>query len=979
MQPDHEKLNAQSEEQLDEQMDALADRFAQLLRSGAKPSVEAFVSELPQRANELRGLLHSILLLEGIKSNASHNEATGQSSPLKPNELIDDYRVLREIGRGGMGIVYEALHVTLGRRVAIKVFNPGLLGDPKHLNRFRVEARAAAKLRHSNIVTVFGVGHSADHHYYVMDFIDGESLAGRIRRLAYGSSNGSKTRGDNNRQALTLPSNTTNPSELTAKDNASGPPELNTPEIICSEKPNITRDFESEERILNPQDNPRAYYRWATEITAKIADGIGYAHQRGVLHRDIKPANLLIDSQSQVWIADFGLAKLLEQQDLTKTGDVLGTPQYMPPESFEGQYDFQSEVYTLGLTLFELLTLRPAIDGTTPAETIKLAMKGPQVRPAQLDSAIPRDLDTIVAKATASLPADRYASMTNFQRDLHNFLHDLPIQARPIGLLDRAFRWSRREPMLAMLTFCTFLLMAALTIVSSFGYLITNRSLERAKTARNRVEEKQLQLTNALDDKGRLLNKVELESQRAEQTLERALQAFEQLMKNAASRTLQGDPDLFGESTDRIAANVNPKDAEQLQILLEFFNDLSQLSNEALLPESARAASLAAEVYMNLGMLSESEKSYRLALSFYRRLSIQSPTPEIKLQLASVGNSLLAIAKTRGKPVEASGLFKQIITALKSEIDVSESQDSIDRVLLPIDAGMKFELARAYRLHASLGTRFEWHRRITPPLWRGNRARFRESRILDRATADVSDLELAISLLNELTDSEPAQRRYSLELARAYREKARILYRIDRDEDSRQSYSDALAIFARLVNKNHGPKGVLEYELILTLIRSQSESTRRSLGKALKSTESAEKLAAEYPDTPKYQALHAISLESAGQIAASIGNADSAIDLFSKARSEYTMLLGQDASNLIFEFRRALVAESLGELYYRSNQRALAEEVQTQSLAALTDAYDRSKRNRSSLSIRIGQLIERLRNKSENSERRRNIEKLPPE
>ena len=200
------------------------------------------------------------------------------------------------------------------------------------------------------------------------------------------------------------------------------------------------------------------------------ADALHYAHSQGVLHRDIKPANLLLDRNNTLWIADFGLAKLAEQNAVTATGDIVGTPQYMPPESFEGDYDIRSEVYALGLTLYELLTLKPAIDGNGTADIIRNATRGVTVRPRRVNPKIAEDLETILLKALSHEPADRYTNPGELRDDLICFLANRPIAARKTNSIGRMIRWSRREPRVAALTITTFLLLGALAGVSAFGF-----------------------------------------------------------------------------------------------------------------------------------------------------------------------------------------------------------------------------------------------------------------------------------------------------------------------------------------------------------------------------------------------------------------------------------------------------------------------------------------------------------------------------
>src|SRR5262249_31956442 len=249
-----------------------------------------------------------------------------------------------------------------GRRVALKVLSAGALTDAKIVMRFEREARAAARLHHTNIVPVFGVGHDAGQHYYVMQFIPGQGL-----------------------DAV--------PDELVRiKADAAAPSSLS-----------------SSGSILNKSEGARHlnYWQAVARIGMQVAEALEYAHKQGIVHRDIKPSNLLLDTRGTVWVTDFGLAKAADQQNLTHTGDILGTLRYMPPEAFEGKSDLRGDIYALGLTLFELLALRPAFGEKDRGRLVRQVTTAEADRLRKLNPEIPRDLETIVHKAIDREPARR--------------------------------------------------------------------------------------------------------------------------------------------------------------------------------------------------------------------------------------------------------------------------------------------------------------------------------------------------------------------------------------------------------------------------------------------------------------------------------------------------------------------------------------------------------------------------------------------
>src|SRR5262245_47546880 len=277
----------------------------------------------------------------GSELGAGSAELIHSSALPAPSSTLGEYHILREIGRGGMGVVYEARQETLGRHVALKVMPAQLLANERLRSRFRREAQAAARLHHTNIVPVFGVGEQDGLYYYIMQLIPGRSLDNAIAqpiqplRMADGGWRIEET------------------TDVEGAGEARSAPSLNPPSAI-----------------RNPQSG--LSHRGVARIGVQVADALAYAHAHGVVHRDIKPSNLLLDDQGTVWVTDFGVAQLGEGANLTGSGDVVGTIKYMPPERFHGRSDARGDVYSLGITLYELLARRPAFPDTTPHHLIQL-------------------------------------------------------------------------------------------------------------------------------------------------------------------------------------------------------------------------------------------------------------------------------------------------------------------------------------------------------------------------------------------------------------------------------------------------------------------------------------------------------------------------------------------------------------------------------------------------------------------------------
>jgi serine/threonine protein kinase/WD40 repeat protein len=457
----------------------IADEFVEAFRQGKRPSVEEFARRYPAHADDIREILPALVLMEKAKApddaSAQRRQARA-SAAAPPLRQLGDYQILREVGRGGMGVVYEAQQLSLGRHVAIKVLPSRALLDARHLARFQREARSAARLHHTNIVPVFGVGEQDGLHYYVMQFIQGlglDTVLDELRRL----------RQPRGKQAPTLGGapgrTTTGTRDVSAVHVAHGllSGEFRQPE---SEKDEGGR-MKDEERWLDASDSSfiphpsslsssaaihlpgqtegstlsesgSQYWQSVARIGVQVADALAHAASQGILHRDIKPSNLLLDDTGNVWVTDFGLAKAdSDGDDLTHTGDVVGTLRYMAPERFNGQGDLRSDVYSLGLTLYELLALRPAFGEADRNKLVKQLMHDEPVRPRKLNPGVPRDLETVVLKAIARDPAHRYQTPAEMADDLKRFVEDRPIKARRVSETEKLWRWCRRNPLVASL------------------------------------------------------------------------------------------------------------------------------------------------------------------------------------------------------------------------------------------------------------------------------------------------------------------------------------------------------------------------------------------------------------------------------------------------------------------------------------------------------------------------------------------------
>jgi serine/threonine protein kinase len=444
-----------------------------------------------------------------------------QASEMKPPRRswlgqIGDFRLFREIGRGGMGIVYEAEQVSLSRRVALKVLPFAAAFDQRQLQRFKNEAQAAAQLHHTNIVPVFAVGSERGVHYYAMQFIEGQSLATVIAELQQAEPQQGNGVHEPKKALPDKPAPATVAEVRTEKE--------------TGRQPNLPG---SSGRSGKSQE----FFRRFAQLGLTAAEALEHAHQMGVVHRDIKPANLLVDGRGNLWITDFGLAQFQSNLGLTLSGEVLGTLRYMSPEQALAKrvlVDHRTDIYSLGVTLYELATLHPVFAGQDRHELLRqIAFEEPRP-PRALDRCIPEDLETIILKAIAKEPAERYATAQELADDLQRFLSDKPVLARRPSLLVQAVKWSRRHrPVVVsalVLLVVGFLGLAVSMAIIWREHAATTAAYEREREAYEREREAH-----------------ERERQKAQEaSRERALaqQSFMQARRNLEFFTLLSEEDL---------------------------------------------------------------------------------------------------------------------------------------------------------------------------------------------------------------------------------------------------------------------------------------------------------------------------------------------------------------------------------------------------------------------------------------------------
>jgi serine/threonine protein kinase/tetratricopeptide (TPR) repeat protein len=628
----------------DNPVDDLAEEFARRWRDGERPSVEDYAVRFPQWAADIRDLFPAVVMMEQLKPRPQE-QPTANPPPgdRQAPEQLGDYRILREIGRGGMGVVYEAQHEALGRRVAVKVLPASLFLNEKRRSRFRRESQAAARLHHTNIVPVFGVGEQDGQCFYVMQLIHGKTLDALLAQATEG---GIPIRvGWPDRKTIVASQEEENGQSSTDSNKHADvflTPEHRTP---ARTQPAIS--------VVTGTDSAPRCHRTVARIGVRVADALAYAHAQGVLHRDIKPSNLLLDEQGTVWVTDFGVAKLVEEAQLTQSGELIGTLRYMPPERFHGVSDARGDVYSLGITLYEILARRPAFPDATPHHLIQLVTQAELPALRTLDPTIPADLETIVLKAASGDSVRRYQTAGELADDLRRFLDDRPILARRAGPVEQVWRWGRRNRALAASAASVFLLMVAITAVSVVAYVKTAAANRETATA-NRDMEKALAAEKA-------------QREQAERASTLALDALNRVYNRFAPTRLVVTPEASNEEGVELPPQpaLPPEAVPLMEDLLRTYEQIARSGGEfpQLQAQAAEANYRIGNIRQRLARFEDAATAYRVAIELYTPLPLDS-ADSVRIKLARTCNELGGTLRALQQFDEADQMYQRAIRLL---------------------------------------------------------------------------------------------------------------------------------------------------------------------------------------------------------------------------------------------------------------------------------------------------------------------------
>ncbi|MCS7469618.1 protein kinase [Stieleria sp. ICT_E10.1] len=762
-----------------------AEEFFSRLSRGETPTVEEYANRYPEIAPLIRDTFAAAQLIDhSVATESEKGTVQGET-----HQSVGDFRIVREIGRGGMGVVYEAEQLSLGRSVALKVLPYAAMMDQKAITRFKNEARAAATLDHPHIVPVHAVGNERGIYYYAMSLVNGRTLAELIghfqQAMGDAKSSTAPLSFDNvvGRDAAGV--DLCRVSHLDATiDSVQSTKEGRGDATKSAEE--TYRDVEAAVSTYASRFD-RRFFESAARLGAQAAEALEHAHQHGIVHRDIKPGNLMIDIESKIWITDFGLARIESDAGVTMTGDLVGTLRYMAPEQALAKrviVDHRADIYALGATLYELLALRPVFDGQNRESLLKqIAFDEPR-QLHHLNHAVPRDLHTIVHKSLSKNPDERYQSAQELADDLRAFGADEPIKARPLSIAQRTAKWTAKRRGLVAAT----ALAMAMAIV---GLSVSNAMIARE---RNVAQESQRK-----ERKERL--EADRQRRRADANAEKATETVETFLMEVSENELLNVP------------GMQPIRNDLLELASQFYEDLIQQNAE---DPSFQFKLLNAYWYVGLikselGEFEDSLEADQAGLAIIQTLISQDPSnPEHRRWLAIRMLSLGQTYSQIGEFDQASALYRNAIATLEQLADQQ-----------PHDTESHNALAVAYHSLAALlarqkfGEAVEFKRKSIDCFEQLVRENPEARRIqLSLALSYVSapqpvdaGLSLdwnrrAVAIMEKLSGEMPESLKFQYALGSAYNGLAQSFLRLRQFDQAAHAIEKSVEVLDRLVSSN---------------------------------------------------------------------------------------------------------------------------------------------------------------------------------
>jgi serine/threonine protein kinase/Tfp pilus assembly protein PilF len=836
-----------------ERLAKILEEYLSQLEQGGAPSVEELVKQHPDIAEPLRDFLTSVDFLHDAAAGFRTPKETPAADSTTSAGQLGDYRLIREVGRGGMGVVYEAKQITLDRRVALKVLPFAAVLDQRQIARFKNEAQAAAHLQHPNIVPVYSVGCDRGVHYYAMQYVEGQSLDGAIRQLR---------------------ASTTAPGVVAPPD---PPPEVDADADTRRSAAATWKSFSGHASLRS-----REFYRTAARIGAEAAEALEHAHQCGVIHRDVKPSNLLVDNRGKVWITDFGLAHFETNANLTVTGDVMGTFRYMSPEQATGKkgwIDGRTDVYSLGVTLYELCTLTSVFEESDRQLLLQQIVNQDPPNPRQVNPAIPVDLETILLKAMSKSLGDRYATAGELADDLRRFLHGEPIAARRASLADRAGKWARRHKNVVAGAIALFGLILIGSLVSTL-LIADQHAKTRAALAQSEVNRKT----------------AEENFRRAEENRQRAETHFRQLREVV---------DRFGARyAERLKGlpGAEPIRQELLTDTLKYYRGFIQHAGDDPTVRDVLATtwSKAAAINERVGNKGDAVEDLRRAAAIFRELAeAQSDEPKYRADWALCQNNLGALLGSLGKHDEAQAAYEQAVDAQKRLVgehpDVARFRSDLASTwnnlgLLATEERRPSQAKQTYleaiKIQKDLVDEFP-----DEPGYRHDLAiSYNNLSFLYAKTDPVKAQqasEQSLVIQQGLVKAHPGNVDYRSDLALNYNNLGALQNHNSHPDEAESSYRKAIALLEQLVRKS--PTVVrYRYDLAVSYsnlgrVYSQSRQLRRAKEAFERARDITQNLVHDYAGQLIYRSTLGGVLNNLGDVFEQLGQTEDALDAYRRA------------------------------------------------------------------------------------------------
>ena len=859
------ELNADQKQRLTEQLD----RYLRALEEGESVDPDEIAAQIPDMKEVFEVYLGKLNALYGVAvgfQDSQRPEHHPADRRVDNSPTLGDFTLLHEIGRGGMGVVYEAHQESLDRRVAIKLLSMSSILDTRQIARFRNEAHAAGLLHHPNIVPVHSVGSQRGVHYYAMQLIDGTSMDAWIR-----SERGSEP-------TLDVPKS----GNRFAHDHSRRSPQ----------RPGIDAGSDSgghqTSRDRDAQScDWKSIVRWAIDI----ADALHCTHEAGVVHRDVKPSNLLLDRSGKMWITDFGLARCQSNHSLTISGDMVGTMRYMSPEQASGKseaVDHRTDIYSLGATLFEMLTLRSAVIGDNGADLLRAIENDDPPRLRDFLPHVPRDLGVVLQKAMAKRRDDRYESAKQFADDLRAVVDGLPTAAKPLSTASWIGRWMMRHRR-AVTAGATVILAAFVWLLVSS--VIIHQKMQDTKFAQERHD--------LLLRKGHM-TVDQLGSQVAEQLA--SIPGAESIRQSLLHKTLAyyeefsatavGDPALDAElakTQSRIGTLIKElkSSAEAIphyQRSADLFSPLVAEGNSETRLEAAANYNHLGLAFADVGNTDQAFACYQQALAIQRELVAEIPGDvRYATQLAVTSNNLGMLLRETGDTETAGAVLGDAVAHLASLAEENRGNELAARGLsaalanlgsltVQTDPERSVELLKRAIRHRLESIRHSSNRlKASAELASIYNSLGSAQLRMDRFSESEKSYTAAIRLLRHLSGIAPIVDEYQDDLAMSLNNLAIVLQRLDRNTDAQTVATEAVEIqesrirAGRRAAEDYKRLGAMKHNLATALIalrrygdaeallQSAIEQQRAALAAAGTSRESKAFLLNHYSDLLRCQ------------------------------------------------------------------------------------------------------------------------------